>query len=67
MSNLMDALSPKFPDEIAKIRAAEIPIVRSLSGIEIQVLWERFSDDYCAQWLNVGESLLKEFKEWLSQ
>ena len=32
---------------------------------ECYIVWEAFSDNYCAQFLSVGDDLLEQFVEWI--
>ena len=64
MSNLSDALRVEHPDDVAKLRA-QIPILYRFSDIEIEKLWDDFSDSYAAGWLFVQEETIESFKAWL--
>ncbi len=64
MSNLSRILTPRFPNDVARVRL-EIPNFLRLSDKEVELLWEAFSDERAAQWMFVDAETLKEFKQWL--
>ena len=71
MNNIVKALSPRIPADIPKIREAikTIPFMArfSLSDPELNLLWEAFSSDQCAGYLNVHDQTLSDFVEWCQQ
>ena len=64
MSNFVRAMSAKFPEDLPKIRAVH-PLLSRLSDIEVEKLWEEFSDDACASWLIPDSHWLTSFKGWI--
>lgn len=67
MNNIIRVLTPRTsPNEIQRIRAA-VPILHRFSDLEIEKLWEAFSDNVCAGWLIVNDETLGQFKEWASE
>lgn len=65
MSNLSDALKvSENYHNIQRLRA-EIPLMQRFSDLEIERLYERFSDSYCAGWLIVNDEMIKAFTLWL--
>jgi len=64
MSNLFEALKVEYPHDIAVIRSAH-PILSRLSDLEVERLWDRFSDSYAAGWLIVTEETMDQFRSWL--
>ena len=64
MSNLFDALKVERPADIQKLRAS-IPLLQRFGDVEIEKLYERFSDSYCAGWLIVDEEMVQHFASWL--
>jgi len=64
MSNLVDAFKVQYPEDVEKIKQSN-PILAAFSGVEIERLWERFSDTYCAGFLIVSEESLANFNKWL--
>ena len=66
MSNLTKCMEVRFPKDVQKIREA-VPLMFKFSDVEIEHAWELFSDSYCAQWLNVHDETLRQFKDWLEE
>jgi hypothetical protein len=71
MENIFRVLKPRNGDDVAKIRAAirNLPVINrlSLSDIEVELLWERYSGDYGASYLLVIDQTLTDFIEWVQQ
>lgn len=66
MSNLIDALKARCPEDISTIRAMH-PILTRFSDTEIGRLWEAFSSDRAAGWLHADGTNLVEFAEWIQE
>jgi len=64
MSNLTKAMTPYSAKDMVLIRAAH-PILAKFSDIEVERLWEVFSQERCASYLLVYDHTLSEFTEWL--
>lgn len=60
---ILKAVEVKNPDDIRRIQET-VPFLNRFSPIEVQLIWEWFSRDLCAGYLNVHEETLKHFKEW---
>ena len=70
MNNLFKALMPNHPIDIPAIRGTiegSLPVSLRFSNKEIEIIWDSFSDVYCANWLIVSESTLRDFKNWLEE
>lgn len=66
MSNLSDCLQSEYSGDIAKIREAT-PLLFRFSDLEIERLWDRFSDSRCAGWLMVYDETLRDFQDWIKE
>jgi len=64
MSRLSEILKTSEPADVATIRAA-VPLLSRFSDLEIYTLWDAFSHDYCASWLNVDKETLENFTSWV--
>lgn len=54
-------------EDIAKIREyLEAVGELNCSDRQLCILWDKFSDSWCASWLNVDIETLKPFAAWLS-
>ena len=71
MDNILKALTPREPEDIPEIRAMLVghPLLSrmTLSDKEVEILWKAFSSDFCAGYLNVSSTTLKDFMEWVLQ
>jgi hypothetical protein len=71
MENVVKVLTPRYPDDIADIRAAlhAVPFMHrfALSDIEVELLWLAFSSALCASYLGVNPQTLTDFIEWVKQ
>jgi len=56
----------EYKEDLSKVRhyLDNKGIMWSLA--ECQIMWEWFSDSYCAQFLSVSDELLEQFLEWLN-
>lgn len=66
MSNLVNALTPQYPEKISTIRVMH-PILARFSDCEIGRIWEVFSDSRCASWLIPDGENLTDFAEWITE
>lgn len=64
MSNLTDALKVQYPHDVAELRRA-IPLLQRFSDVEIEKLYDAFSDTHAAGWLCLSEETVESFKHWL--
>jgi hypothetical protein len=73
MNNLLRALTPEYPEYISAIREALArhpnPLLHrtSLSDIEVERVWKRFSSDLCASYMSVNKGTVEQFLEWLQE
>ena len=71
MSNIINALKPRHPEDIPVIRGMleTLPFLNRFcfSDPEIELLWTAFSRAYGGSYLNVGNDTLKNFLEWAEQ
>ncbi len=73
MRNICHALAApvEFPSDIPKIRAIlnaaprDRYFFRDFSDTEVGLIWQSFSSDYSAGWLNTSPELLKQFSDWI--
>jgi hypothetical protein len=66
MSNLTDALKPRYPEDVARLKE-EIPLLRRFSHMEVALLYRKFSDTRAASWLILDDGLIQEFAAWLEE
>jgi hypothetical protein len=66
MSNLFDALSASedHRSDIQELRG-RIPLLQRFSDLEIERLYDRYSDSYCAGWLILDDRSIDDFASWL--
>ena len=64
MNRLIESLAPRYPEDIEKIRNLT-PFLMRFSDIEIEKLWEDYSDSMCAGWLTVDKEQIIMFHNWL--
>ena len=56
---------PRYPDDIAKLRAA-IPELVDATDLQIQEMYEEWSEWFwAAGWLRIDKGVAEEFKEWI--
>lgn len=71
MSNILKALTPRYPEHVAKVReiTKTDPLLSrfSLSDIECELLWEQFSRDFGGSFLIIHDETVANFKQWLTE
>jgi hypothetical protein len=73
MQNFINALTPRYPEDIPVIRKALMEtglehvstFGGGLASAEIELLWEAFSRAYGGSYLNVDADTLENFKNWV--
>lgn len=56
-----------FPEDVREL-ITKIPILAGLSDDVVDKLYSDWSEDfYCASWLCLSESSIKEFEYWLNE
>jgi hypothetical protein len=73
MQNFINALTPRYPEDIPVIRKALMEtglehvstFGGGLTSTEIERLWIAFSVTLGGSYLNVNDRTLEQFKEWV--
>ena len=68
MSNLFNALkvSEECAADVKRLREA-IPILSRFSDVEVEAIYKRFSESYCAGWLILDNDRIQEFDKWMDE
>jgi hypothetical protein len=66
MSNITKSLAVRYPDDVAELRAS-ISLLQRFTDVEIDRLYERYSDTYCAGWLILSPDIIEDFAQWLTK
>jgi len=64
MSNIANTLTPRSPEDVKKLRD-QIGLLSSFSDVEVEKLYETFSESRCAGWLHLDDLAVSKFTEWL--